>query len=51
MVKKQKGEVLTSGELDKALGFRSVFMTVSSYLSQDVKLFYEKLIDQIKEKV
>jgi hypothetical protein len=47
---KEAGETLSSENIDTSCGFRSIFMTVSSNLSQDVKLFYEKLIFQIKDK-
>jgi hypothetical protein len=47
---KKSGQTLCSENIDTSCGFRSIFMTVSSNLSQDVKLFYEKLIFQIKEK-
>ena len=47
---KNKDMVLNSDNIDEAIGFRSVFITVSSHLSQDVQVFYNKLVEKIKSK-
>jgi hypothetical protein len=47
----ETGQKFSSKMVDQAFGFRSVFMTASSVLAEDVKMFYIKLIEQIKDKL
>jgi len=51
MVMKNQKILLTSENIEEAIGLRSVFITVSPNLSHDVASFYSKLVKKLKSRL